>query len=374
MDEASVKWSKERYTEILNGLRPFITSCGYDPDRDCIFVPISGLNGDNIKEPVNKAVCSWYTGPTMLEIIDNLELPIRNPDGPLRIPVLDKMRDRGVVMFGKVESGTVRLGDQLSLFPSNTLCSVATVYNSKGEPVKYAKCGENIQLRLLNIDDENKINKGDVLCKLNDSMPITDLFEAEVELLELLTYKPILSKGYQCILHIHTVADEATIKDILVAYEKNEKGDVIEKQKPQFTKSFSRIICRIQTRVPIPVEKHDFIPQMGRFTLRDEGKTIAIGKILKYKPVKVATTFASTTNQQNNQTQDQTEEVKGSDLTQSQNSSSEQKKRQDLVYDLESGEMITQEEHIRRQKEREEKDLEEIGEGDEDEGEEDDEP
>jgi hypothetical protein len=29
---------------------------------------------------------------------------------------------------------------------------------------------------------------------------------------------------------------------------------------------------------------------MGRFTLRDEGKTIALGKILKYKPVKVATT------------------------------------------------------------------------------------
>jgi peptide chain release factor subunit 3 len=196
MDEASVKWSKERYTEILNGLRPFISSCGYDPERDCIFVPISGLSGDNIKEPVSKAVCNWYTGPTMLDIIDNLELPKRDPDGPLRIPVLDKMRDRGVVMFGKVESGTVRLGDQLSLFPSNTLCSVATVYNSKGEPVKYAKCGENIQLRLLNIEDENKINKGDVLCKLNDSIPITDLFEAEVEILELLSYKPILSKGY----------------------------------------------------------------------------------------------------------------------------------------------------------------------------------
>jgi hypothetical protein len=117
------------------------------------------------------------------------------------------------------------------------------------------------------------------------------------------------------------VADEATVKDILVAYEKNEKGDVVEKQKPQFTKSFSRIICRIQTRVPIPIEKHDQIPQMGRFTLRDEGKTIAVGKILKYKPVKVVTTFASTSStQQNNQTQDQTEEVKQSDLAQSQNS------------------------------------------------------
>ena len=70
------------------------------------------------------------------------------------------------------------------------------------------------------------INKGDVLCKMDEPLPVTDLFEAEVDVLELLNYKPILSKGYQCILHIHTVADEATIKDILVSYEKTEKGDV----------------------------------------------------------------------------------------------------------------------------------------------------
>jgi hypothetical protein len=63
-------------------------------------------------------------------------------------------------------------------------------------------------------------------------MPITDLFEAEVDVLELLSYKPILSKGYQFIIHIHTVADEATVKDIMISYEKNDRGDVIEKQKP----------------------------------------------------------------------------------------------------------------------------------------------
>jgi peptide chain release factor subunit 3 len=32
------------------------------------------------------------------------------------------------------------------------------------------------------------------------------------------------------------------------------------------------------------IEKFETIPQMGRFTLRDEGKTICIGKVLKYKP------------------------------------------------------------------------------------------
>ena len=76
-------------------------------------------------------------------------------------------------------------------------------------------------------------------------MPCSELFEAEIDVLELLNYKPILSKGYQFILHIHTVADEATIKEILVSYEKNDKGEIVEKQKPQFTKSHSRIICRI---------------------------------------------------------------------------------------------------------------------------------
>ena len=40
----------------------------------------------------------------------------------------------------------------------------------------------------------------------------------------------------------------------------------------------------ITSRIPVTLEKYDFIEQMGRFTLRDEGKTIAIGKVLRYKP------------------------------------------------------------------------------------------
>jgi peptide chain release factor subunit 3 len=119
------------------------------------------------------------------------------------------------------------------------------IYNSKDEPVKYAKPGENVKIRLLHISDENVINKGDVLCNRDEPMPVTDLFEAEIDILELLSYKPILSKGYQFILHIHTVADEATIKNILVSYEKNDRGEVTEKQKPQFAMSRAKIICTI---------------------------------------------------------------------------------------------------------------------------------
>ena len=68
-------------------------------------------------------------------------------------------------------------------------------------------------------------------------MPVTDIFEAEIDILDLLEYKPIISKGYNCIMHIHTYNDEITIKDIVKAYEKADNGEVKEKIKPQFARS-----------------------------------------------------------------------------------------------------------------------------------------
>lgn len=116
-------------------------------------------------------------------------------------------------------------------------------------------------------------------------MPATDLFEAEIEILDLLEYKPIISKGYSCIMHIHTFADEIIIKDIVKSWERNDRGEVTEKTKPAIVRSQTKIICRVQTsKGPVSLEKFDQLQQMGRFTLRDDKKTIGIGKVLKYKP------------------------------------------------------------------------------------------
>jgi len=111
------KWSKDRYDEILNGLCPFLENCGFDLKKDVVFVPISGLVGDNIKDSVDEKKCNWYRGPTLLEVLDDIDLPDRDSEGPLRIPILDKMKDRGVVVFGKIENGTVRMGDKITIMP-----------------------------------------------------------------------------------------------------------------------------------------------------------------------------------------------------------------------------------------------------------------
>lgn len=60
MDESTVKWSKDRYTEIQDALKPYIKNCGFDLDKDIKWIPVSGLSGDNLKTNVDKKVCNWY--------------------------------------------------------------------------------------------------------------------------------------------------------------------------------------------------------------------------------------------------------------------------------------------------------------------------
>ena len=65
MDDPSIinadgTWSKERYDEIVSKLTPFLRSCGYNPKKDIIFLPMSGLLGQNIKDPVPASACPWY--------------------------------------------------------------------------------------------------------------------------------------------------------------------------------------------------------------------------------------------------------------------------------------------------------------------------
>ena len=42
--------------------------CRYQPKRDITFLPMSGLLGNNIIEPIPKSSCPWYSGPTLFQV------------------------------------------------------------------------------------------------------------------------------------------------------------------------------------------------------------------------------------------------------------------------------------------------------------------
>jgi peptide chain release factor subunit 3 len=53
------------------------------------------------------------------------------------------------------------------------------------------------------------------------------------------------------------------------------------KKPPMFVKNGQVLVCKMEALLPICLETFEDHPQLGRFTLRDEGKTIAMGKVLK---------------------------------------------------------------------------------------------
>ena len=157
-----------------------------------------------------------------MQILDELTLDDRQANGPLRIPIIDKMKDPALVCHGKVEHGSVRVGDKLAVMPSGAPAQVLQLLDGKGQPVAYANPGENVQIKI-NVADDEQIQRGFVLCQRDSPMPVTEVFEAEVDVLDLLEYKPIMTKGYTCMMHIHTYASEISIKDIVKAWVKNDR-------------------------------------------------------------------------------------------------------------------------------------------------------
>ena len=145
--------------------------------------------------------------------------------------------------------------------PSGYPAQIGGILDHKNESVMFARPGENVQIKLIHIDDEDMIKKGDVITGRENSIPVTMLFEAEMELFELLEYKPIISKGYTCIMHAHTFADEVVVKDILSEQVKNPTtGNVETREAPKFVKSFTTCRVRITTKTPRAIEKFETVP------------------------------------------------------------------------------------------------------------------
>jgi len=281
MDDPTVEFSKERFDECVEKLTPFLKGCGYNIKKDVIFLPISALTATNVLEKSDKL--SWFEGPTFLEALDTLPAVERNKDSPLRLPVLSKYKDMGTTIEGKVEQGTVKPGDKLWMMPNRVPVEVLNVWLDQDE-VSYLVGGENARIKLKDISDED-IQPGYVLSPRNTvACPTVRRFEVQLAVVELLEHKSIFSAGYTAILHVHAIAEECVI--LKITGEVDKKTGKKMKKKPMFVKQGAVITCIIETEQVVCLEQFDTCPQLGRFTLRDEGKTIGIGKILDLSPDK----------------------------------------------------------------------------------------
>eukprot|EP01055_Gregarina_sp_Pseudo9_P000665 Gregarina_sp_Pseudo_9__664@NODE_1422_length_1615_cov_25_192893_g1320_i0_p1_GENE_NODE_1422_length_1615_cov_25_192893_g1320_i0NODE_1422_length_1615_cov_25_192893_g1320_i0_p1_ORF_typecomplete_len489_score162_84GTP_EFTU/PF00009_27/4_5e47GTP_EFTU_D3/PF03143_17/6_1e28MMR_HSR1/PF01926_23/0_00084FeoB_N/PF02421_18/2_1e02FeoB_N/PF02421_18/0_014GTP_EFTU_D2/PF03144_25/1_2e03GTP_EFTU_D2/PF03144_25/0_009AIG1/PF04548_16/0_15_NODE_1422_length_1615_cov_25_192893_g1320_i0881554 len=285
MDESTCNWSQDRYEEICKKLTPYLKSCGFNPAKDLHFLPMSGLSGHNIQEHVSdpksklhEPKASWYglDKPTLFQLLGTAEPPKRDPLLPLRIPLLAGHKDNGVVAVGKVESGVAMVDQPALLMPNRVKVKIVGIRCGE-EDYAYAKPGENVELRLLGIE-EDAIKKGCVLSSIKQAVPVASLIEAQLVVVELLEHRPLLTAGYKCVLHAHTACEEVELEKLVDAINKSTKK---RQKNPPFVKADMIVTCHLRMDQTVCLEPFSVQPQLGRFTLRDEGKTIAIGKILR---------------------------------------------------------------------------------------------
>lgn len=275
MDDPTVGWSKERYDECTTKLAMYLKGIGYNVKQDVQFMPVSGYTGDGLKDRVDPKACPWYDGPSLLEYLDNMQHLNRYINAPFMLPISGKMKDLGTIVEGKIESGHVKKNQQLILMPNKTNVEVLTIYNETENEVNAAYCGEQVRLKLKGVEEED-ISNGFVLSSPKFPVKTVSRFEAQIAIVEL---KSILSTGFSCVMHVHTAIEEVTFKQLLHKLEKgtNRKS----KKPPAFAKKGMKIIAILETEAPVCVETYQDYQQLGRFTLRDQGQTIAIGKVTK---------------------------------------------------------------------------------------------
>ena len=273
MDDPSVGWDKERFDEIVSKLSPFLRASGFNPKTDVIFIPVSAFSGANLKE--KSSDCAWYEGPPLLTYLDDLELGDRKMSASLKMPVSEKYADMGTYVVGKLESGKMKKGDALMLMPNKTTVEVLAIFNEVDEEVPAAVSGDNVRVKLKGVELD-EVQAGFVLTDPKDPVHVVRRFEAQLAILE---HRNIICAGYSAVMHAHSLNEEVNLTALLHYYDK--KTGRKSRRGPQFAKKGMKIIALIETTAPVCLERFRDYAQLGRFTLRDEGKTVAIGKVTK---------------------------------------------------------------------------------------------
>jgi sulfate adenylyltransferase subunit 1 len=180
----SVGYRREAFEAVRDAFEDFAGHLGVGALR---YVPVSALAGDMVAERGSNT--PWYPGPTLLEILESLE-PARNAAAlPFRFPVqLVQRTVAGRAYLGRVQSGTVRRGDEVIVLPSGRRVVVAGVHGFEGE-LDQAQAGDSIALKLV---EETDVARGDLLAAVTNPPRVSPVVEATLVWLDV---EPLVKGG-----------------------------------------------------------------------------------------------------------------------------------------------------------------------------------
>jgi len=283
-----VGYDQARFDEIESEYRQYLASVGVDPT---FVIPVSAREGDfiaNRHDGEERQNMDWFEGPTVVDALDSFRMPEPFYHQALRMPVQDvyKFDDRRIIV-GRIESGRVRVGDEVVFSPSNKSSKVASIeaWPDDAKKPNAASAGESVGVTL---EEQIFVERGQMMSELANPPIETDVFKARIFWLgrEPLTteknYKIKLG-ALQAPARIETIERVVDTGDL-----SNSQADKVERNQ------VAEIVVRVKRLVAL--DEFTDHPRTGRFVIVDD-YDIAGGGIISmegYPDQRSATTVKST--------------------------------------------------------------------------------
>jgi elongation factor 1-alpha len=269
-------WKESRYNEVKNEISDLLKMVGFNVEK-IHFVPVSAWTGDNLTEPSENM--PWYDGPTLVGALDMMEMPPKPTDKPLRVPVQDvyKITGVGTVPVGRVETGILNVGDKLIFQPADVSGECRSI-EMHHEQISQALPGDNIGFNVRGLSAKD-IKRGDVAGKVDNPPTVAEEFTGQI----IVIYHPTaIAIGYAPVIHTQTAQIACRFEE-LISKTDPRTGKVVQEH-PDFLKQGDGGMVRFKPIRPMVIETFKDFPQLGRFAVRDMGRTVAVGIVREVKP------------------------------------------------------------------------------------------
>lgn len=155
-----VDYSQSVFEAIRTEFETFLTQLKIDP---LAWIPVSGREGEQIVRPSPRM--KWYEGSCVLEVLDQLRLPPSGESGPLRMFIQDVYKftnfgDQRRIIAGNLDSGTLKVGDSLTFYPSMKRGKVKSIENFPATSSSEIQAGHGVGFTL---EEQIYLTRGELL-------------------------------------------------------------------------------------------------------------------------------------------------------------------------------------------------------------------
>jgi bifunctional enzyme CysN/CysC len=251
-------YSQATFNHIETEYRQWLNSIGVIPT---VFIPISARHGDNIASP--GANMPWYHGTTVLAALDDFKIAELPQNQPLRFPIQDVYRfDERRILAGRVEAGSIKVGDRIAFSPSNKVSTVKSIERWNAPKTDHAAAGESIGITLT---EQVFVERGFIAA--HETSPPYELTRFKARLFWL--GKRPFAKGKKYKLKLATQEAECEIDSIERVIDASTLATISRKPTEVFVGRHEVAELTLRTRKPVAFDTANEVMPTGRFVIVD---------------------------------------------------------------------------------------------------------